>query len=103
MLHFKNKLKELGRSEAELDKITESTRAAKREFQQVGAVGSFTQLKAQAEALRAEIDQLTPGTAAFISKTKELQQVQGRIERLNREITGTSGVFSRISAEVKQF
>lgn len=100
---FKNKLKELGRSEAELDKIAESTRAAKREFQQVGAVGSFTQLQSQAEALRAEIDQLTPGTAAFIAKSKELQQVQGRIERLNREITGTSGVFSRISAEVKQF
>ena len=100
---FTESLARLNVIDAQIDEITNSTKALKAEFTEIGQVGSFTFLKAKAEGLRKEIDQLAPSTKEFVNKSRELQQVEGRMNSLNTTIKGTGGLWNKLGDSVKQF
>lgn len=94
---------ELDRVKKEIQDIEIATGKAKAQFTAIGDVGSFTYLKAKAQALEAELRDLGPATLDFVNKTKELQSVERRLTELNTTIKGTGGFWNGLSAQVKQF
>lgn len=57
-------------------------------------------LTSTSRQLKNEIAKLTPGTDDFIQKSKELQQVNGRISSINKEVKGLGGVFGSLKTAV---
>lgn len=57
-------------------------------------------LTSTSRQLKNEIAKLTPGTDEFIKKTKELQQVNGRIADIRKEVNGLGGVFGSLKQAV---
>ncbi|MES1224286.1 MAG: hypothetical protein ABUT20_52815, partial [Bacteroidota bacterium] len=86
-----------------INELKQPTKDFLNQLKQVGEDGSMVSLKAKAERLRAEVEKLGPSSQEFITKTKELQQVEGRMSSLGKTIQGTSGFWSGLTAQVKQF
>lgn len=59
---------------------------------------SLKDLGKLARELKKEITDLTPGTEAFVNKSKELGVVKGRIADIRQEIRGYSGEVTKASA-----
>lgn len=57
-------------------------------------------LTSTSRQLKNEIAKLTPGTDEFIKKSKELQQVNGRIADIRKEVNGLGGVFGSLKQAV---
>jgi TP901 family phage tail tape measure protein len=60
-------------------------------------------LKKDSRQLRRELDNLVPGSEAFIKKMEELKRVEAQLRRVQNEIRGVGGWFSKIKDEVRQF
>ena len=83
--------KKLDAQAQKLMKDIEITRRETKKFADVmkninGA--SLKELRSAAKQLQSEINKLTPGTQAFIEKSKQLQQVNTRIRQLTNEFKG---------------
>lgn len=83
--------KKLDAQAQKLMKDIEITRRETKKFADVmkninGA--SMKELRSAAKQLQSEINKLTPGTQAFIEKSKQLQQVNTRIRQLTNEFKG---------------
>ena len=83
--------KELDTKAAKLQKDIEITRRETKKFADVmkninGA--SLKELRGAAKQLQSEINKLTPGTQEFITKSKQLQQVNTRINQLRGSFKG---------------
>ena len=83
--------KKLDAQAQKLSKDIEITRRETKKFADVmkninGA--SLKELRSAAKQLQSEINKLTPGTKAFIEKSKQLQQVNTRIRQLTNEFKG---------------
>lgn len=89
--------------EAQIKKLEQPLKDARREVADLGSDNSLLSLRQKAQMLRQEVEKLTPGTAAFVSKTKELQQVDKEMNKLNETISGQTGLWHNITASVKQF
>ncbi|MCA8830193.1 phage tail tape measure protein [Hymenobacter pini] len=50
---------------------------------------TYNEMDAAAKQLEKDIKDLTPGTAEFIKKSKELQEVKGRMDEVDKSIKGT--------------
>jgi hypothetical protein len=57
-------------------------------------------LAAEYKKLKNEVNKLTPGTDAYIRKTRELQKVKGRLSEVNKEIHETRSRFERIKQQI---
>ena len=92
------KLKDLDR---ELKSINSTVRQLKQQTYDYNNVlknintSSITTLEKAAKALKNELRQLTPGTQEFINKSKQLDQVRGRLDQLNGRVRETHSWFSR--------
>ena len=58
------------------------------------------ELGAEYRKLKNEVNKLTPGTDAYIRKTRELQKVKGRLSEVNKEIHETRSRFERIKQQI---
>ena len=58
------------------------------------------ELGAEYRKLKNEVNKLTPGTDAYIRKTRELQKVKGRLSEVNNEIHETRSRFERIKQQI---
>jgi len=67
------------------------------------ASASLKEIERSAAALRAQLKRLPVDSEEFEKKTKELQNVNGRLNSIRNEIKGTGGMFQWLSGEVKQF
>jgi TP901 family phage tail tape measure protein len=94
---------ELNKVESELKQVGEQLKLTKAQFTDIGQIGSLTYLQAKAKALRAELEGLSPATAEFIAKCKQLNVVEKDMAAVNRQLNGTTGVFSFLNSQVKQF
>lgn len=92
------KLKDLDR---ELKSINSTVRQLKQQTYDYNNVlknintSSINTLEKAAKALKNELRQLTPGTQEFINKSKQLDQVRGRLDQLNGRVRETHSWFSR--------
>lgn len=64
---------------------------------------NLRQLTNQSRKLRNEIALLTPGTDAFIKKTKELQQVNARLRDVRGQINGVSRSWSSVANSFNKY
>jgi chromosome segregation ATPase len=70
----------------------------------IGITGlSLNQLGKLSKQLSRELQDLTPGTEAFIAKTKEFQEVDGRLTGLRREIRGVQDDLDNAGGGVGDF
>jgi len=60
-------------------------------------------LQYQTKKLRAELRQLTPGTEAFIRKSKELRKVEDRLREVTRGARTSSHAMKQAAANAKMF
>lgn len=80
--------------EAQAQKLTRDIEITRRETKKFADVmkningASLKELRSAAKQLQSEINKLTPGTQAFIEKSKQLQQVNTRIRQLTNEFKG---------------
>lgn len=100
---FVNKTKELVQTEKQLEEVRKEISNVKDQFKELGSAGSLNVLQGRVTKLREEIGRLAPGTQEFITKTKELQQVEKQVKNLNNTISGQTGIWNSLSTQVKQF
>ena len=80
--------------DAQAEKLTRDIQITRRETKKFADVmkningASLKELRSAAKQLQSEINKLTPGTQAFIEKSKQLQQVNTRIRQLTNEFKG---------------
>ena len=80
--------------DAQAQKLTRDIEITRRETKKFADVmkningASLKELRSVAKQLQGEINKLTPGTQAFIEKSKQLQQVNTRIRQLTNEFKG---------------
>lgn len=80
--------------DAQAEKLTRDIQITRRETKKFADVmkningASLKELRSAAKQLQSEINKLTPGTQAFVEKTKQLQQVNTRIRQLTNEFKG---------------
>lgn len=80
--------------DAEARKLMKDIEITRRETKKFADVmkningASLKELRSAAKQLQGEINKLTPGTQAFIEKSKQLQQVNTRIRQLTNEFKG---------------
>ena len=86
--------------DAQAQKLTKDIEITRRETKKFGDIlkningASLKELRSAAKQLQGEINKLTPGTQAFITKSKQLQEVNTRIRTL-------TGSFKGLVAEEK--
>lgn len=96
--------KELDAKAQKLMKDVEITRRETKKFADVmkninGA--SLKELRSAAKQLQSEINKLTPGTQAFITKSKQLQEVNTRIRQLTTSFKGLTEEEKRSTLTMK--
>ncbi len=68
---------------------------------------SMNQLKAAQKAITAELNKMTRGTKEYIEKSKQVQQVNGQIATVRKEMNGTAGaqssMWGKLGATVSKF
>lgn len=80
--------------DAQAEKLTRDIQITRRETKKFADVmkningASLKELRSAAKQLQSEINKLTPGTHAFIAKSKQLQEVNTRIRQLTNEFKG---------------
>ncbi|OHX67366.1 hypothetical protein [Flammeovirga pacifica] len=83
----------------ELDNVTAKQKKLRNE---IGLTAlPLKDLKKQAAKYYAELKQLTPGTEAYIKKSKQLSEVRGRMSQLNKELKGTTESQQKLTGEWK--
>ena len=92
---YKNGDDALGKKlDAQAQKLMKDIEITRRETKKFADVmnningASLKELRSAAKQLQSEINKLTPGTQAFIEKSKQLQQVNTRIRQLTNEFKG---------------
>lgn len=80
--------------DAKAEKLTRDMEITRRETKKFADImkningASLKELRSAAKQLQSEINKLTPGTQAFITKSKQLQEVNTRIRQLTNEFKG---------------
>ena len=80
--------------DAQAQKLTRDMEITRRETKKFADImkningASLKELRSAANQLKSEINKLTPGTQAFIEKSKQLQQVNTRIRQMTNEFKG---------------
>ncbi len=80
--------------DAQARKLTRDMEITRRETKKFADImkningASLKELRSAAKQLQSEINKLTPGTQAFITKSKQLQEVNTRIRQLTNEFKG---------------
>lgn len=80
--------------DAQAQKLTRDMEITRRETKKFADImkningASLKELRSAAKQLQSEINKLTPGTQAFITKSKQLQEVNTRIRQLTNEFKG---------------
>ena len=80
--------------DAQAQKLTRDIEITRRETKKFADImkningASLKELRSAAKQLQSEINKLTPGTQAFITKSKQLQEVNTRIRQLTNEFKG---------------
>lgn len=83
----------------ELDNVTAKQKKLRNE---IGLTAlPLKDLQKQAAKYYAELKQLTPGTEAYIKKSKQLSEVRGRMSQLNKELKGTTESQQKLTGEWK--
>lgn len=67
------------------------------------ANASLKEMQSASRVLNAELRKLPVNSAEFVSKTKELQQVNSRLKSIQDDVKGVGGVFGKIGSEIKAF
>lgn len=67
------------------------------------ANATIKDMEKSSRALRAHLSRLPADSAEFEAKTRELQKVNGRLNRIRDDIKGTSSVFDELKAKVGTF
>ncbi|WP_342086088.1 hypothetical protein [Dyadobacter sp. OTU695] len=63
---------------------------------EIGLTGlTYKQLQTEVRSLTKELSQLTPGTAEFIAKSKQLQEVTARAKEVKTQMTGLSDAIDQ--------
>lgn len=83
---FVKKAAELQNTSKQLHDAKQAMKGFDEEIQH--AEGSIAQLTKKADLLSKEIAELAPGTQAFAAKTKELQEVNGRLDEVKKAVKG---------------
>lgn len=64
---------------------------------------SLKELNRVAKSLKSELNALAPGTKEFIEKSKQLQQVNARIQQINGSFRGTNSILDRLSGSFNKY
>lgn len=93
----------IAKIEAQIKLLEQPLKDARKELIDLGADNSLSALRNKASLLRSEIEKLSPGTAQFVAKTKELQSVDKEVDNINKTLSGQTGLWQNLSSHVKQF